>query len=361
MKNKVAILMSGGVDSSTAAYILVKNGYDVIGVTLKLWQCGKTDNLQRQICCSPHDIYDAKNVCSQLGIKHYVLDLSKEFEEIVIKYFCLKYKMGYTPNPCIICNEKIKFGIAFEKLKELTGIEFLATGHYARVVKTRQKFYIAKAKDEYKDQSYFLCTVPNNVLPHIMFPLGNLTKKDVREIAASAGLKVAHKKESFDICFIADRDYKNFLRTKGIEVFRKGKILNIHTNKFLGYHNGYMCYTIGQREGLGLKNLTTRMYVVKTDPETNIVYVGEEKDLYSSELLITNPIFYESKYNLLKKRKVYVKIRYKTPPVKCNLSLSDGNLIKVMFETPQRAVTRGQYAAIYDLVGRILLSGEICG
>lgn len=357
MKPKVAVLMSGGVDSSTAAYLLVKRGYEVVGVTLKLWDCGKLTETQRQLCCSPQDIYDVKNICSQLGIKHYVLDLSKEFETAVVENFCKKYTAGYTPNPCVICNQKIKFGIAFDKIRNMMDIKFLATGHYARVTKYNGKFYIKKAKDESKDQSYFLCTVPKEVIPYLIFPLGELTKQDVRKIAYDVGLKVAHKRESFDICFIPDRDYKNFLKIKGYEVFKKGKILEVHTGKFLGYHKGYMCYTIGQRDGLGLKNLSSRMYVVKIEPETNTIYVGTEDDLYRCEFIIINPVFYATPQNLVKK-KLYVKVRYKSQLTASKIEILDKE-VKVNLLQPQKAVTKGQYAAVYDTAGRIVLGGEI--
>lgn len=358
MKNKVAVLMSGGVDSSTAALLLLQKGYEVVGITLKLWE-SKFLETQKQFSCLLQDICDVKNICSQLGIEHYVLDLTKDFEKIVIENFCKKYIAGYTPNPCILCNEKIKFGIAFQKLRTLMNINLLSTGHYARVVEQNGKFYIKKAKDDSKDQSYFLCTIPKEVLPHLIFPLGDLTKQEVRKIASDAGLKVAHKKESFDICFIPDKDYKSFLKSKGYDIFKKGKILDLHTKKFLGYHKGYVCYTIGQREGLGLKNLNSRMYVIKTDPKTNTVYVGTEQDLYCSEFTITNVVIYETP-EMLKRKKLYVKVRYKAEFSECSVELlNDKKTIKILLEKPQKAVTKGQYAAVYDIYGRIVLGGEI--
>jgi tRNA-specific 2-thiouridylase len=358
MKRKVAVLISGGVDSSTTAYLLLQQGYKLVGVTLKLWHCEDLVDTQRQLCCSPKDIYDAKTICSQLGIQHYVLDFSEEFNKHIVENFCKKYISGFTPNPCIWCNEKIKFGFVYKKLKDLFDIDFIATGHYAKIVVLENKYFIAKAKDEIKDQSYFLCSIPKNVLPHILFPLGNLTKDEVRKIANTANLKVANKKESFDICFIPDGDYGKFIISKGYNIEQKGKILDCYTKKFLGYHKGYIFYTIGQRKNLGIKGAKSRLYVVKIEPQTNNIFVGLEKDLYSKELVIYNPVLYEdlTKINTLE---LFCKIRYKSSPVKCKIYEVEKNKFKIIFDQPVKAVTKGQYAVIYDKYGRILLGGEI--
>mgnify|MGYP000078091711 CR=1 FL=1 len=358
MKKKVAVLMSGGVDSSVAAYLLLEKGYSVIGVTLKLWECNNLLESQKQLCCSPKDIYDAKTVCSQLGIKHYVLNFSNEFNKHIINNFCEKYLCGFTPNPCIWCNEKIKFGVVFDKLKTLFNIDFIATGHYAKIVFYKGKYFVSKAKDETKDQSYFLCSIPKNILPNVLFPLGDYTKQEVRKIANYIRLKVASKKESFDICFIPDGDYAKFIISKGYNV-NKGKILDYHTKKFLGYHKGYIFYTIGQRRKLGLKGSLSRMYVVKIEPQTNTVYVGTEKDLYSKELYISNPVLYEDNLTKINKLRIFCKIRYKSVPVKCKVNKIDDSKLKIMFDQPVKAVTKGQYAVVYDDIGRILISGEI--
>jgi tRNA-specific 2-thiouridylase len=357
-KKKVAMLISGGVDSSVATYLLLQKGYKVIGVTLKLWSCDSLTDIQKQLCCSPKDIYDAKTVCAQLGVQHYVLDFSKEFNDYIVENFCKKYISGFTPNPCVWCNNKIKFGIVFDKLKNLFNIDFLATGHYAKIVVSDGKYFISKAKDENKDQSYFLCNIPKEVLPYILFPLGDLTKEEVRKIAAISDLKVANKKESFDICFIPDGNYGKFIISKGISIQQNGKIVDYHTKKFLGYHKGYFYYTIGQRKNLGIKSAKSRMYVVKIEPQTNTVYVSTEKDLYSIELLIQNPILYEdlTKLNFLE---LFCKIRYRFLPVRCKIEKVDKDKIKLLFEQKVKAVTKGQYAVVYDKGGRIVLSGEI--
>lgn len=352
---KVAVLMSGGVDSSVAAYILSKK-FDVFGVTLKLWECNLLNEYSKQLCCSPQEIYDAKNVCVQIGIKHYVIDLSKEFNELIVKKFCEKYISGFTPNPCVWCNEKIKFGVLFERLKELMEIDYIASGHYAKVVNKNDNFYIAKARDESKDQSYFLSRVSPKVLPYVIFPLGEYLKSEVRNIAKQLNLKVADKKESFDLCFVSDNNYRNFIKQKNLQPYR-GKIIEYSTGKFLGYHQGYFNYTIGQRKGLGLKNLKSRYYVVDIDAKNNIVYVGPEKNLYSKTLIAGDCVFYEKLENM-KNKALYAKIRYKSELSECELE-NIGDVIKITFKIPQRAITKGQYVVVYDEEYKVLLSAEI--
>ncbi|MCX7910210.1 MAG: tRNA 2-thiouridine(34) synthase MnmA [Endomicrobia bacterium] len=353
---KVAVLMSGGVDSSVAAYILSKN-FDIVGITLKLWDCGQKDiDSSKQLCCSSKDIYDAKAVCVDLGIKHYVIDFSDQFKKYIIDKFCDKYLNGFTPNPCVWCNEIIKFGVLFEKLKMELGVDYIASGHYARIVRSNDMFYIAKAKDESKDQSYFLSRVNPKILPYIIFPLGDLLKSEVRKIAKEINLKVAEKKESFDLCFVLD-NYRSIIRTKNCTL-QRGKILDYKTKKFLGYHNGYFNYTIGQRKGLMLRGVGMRYYVVDIDSKNNIVYVGSEDILYKNSLVAENCVFYEN-IEELKNKNLYGKIRYKSNLAKCFLEKIEDDKVVVVFEEPQRAITKGQYLVIYDIYGRVLLNGEI--
>ncbi|MCS7227417.1 MAG: tRNA 2-thiouridine(34) synthase MnmA [Endomicrobia bacterium] len=356
---KVAVLMSGGVDSSTAAYILSREGYEVIGVTLKLWNCGTLTELTRQLCCSPQDIYDAKNVSAKIGIQHYILDFSKEFEEYIIRQFCKKYIEGFTPNPCIWCNSKIKFYLAFQKLKKFLNIDYIASGHYAKIVKKNSSYFIVKGKDDVKEQSYFLCNILPEMLKYIILPLGELTKNEVKQIALQAGLEnVVYKKESFDLCFVPEGDYRKFLESQGYKIFSKGKIIDLETGDFLGYHRGYVNYTIGQRIGVGIKNLPSRKYVVKIVPESNTLYVGDEKKLYRDSLVMSNCVFYE-KISRLHLKKLYAKIRYKSSFSRCSIIKVYKDKVKIKFEEPQRAVTPGQYAVVYDEDNRIVISGEI--
>lgn len=358
MKKKVAVLMSGGVDSSTVAYILFKQGYEVFGITLKLWDCNSFTVYNRQLCCSPRDIYDAKNICVKIGIPHYVLDFSAEFKKNIIEEFAKKYISGLTPNPCIWCNSKIKFGLSYYKLKKILNIDFIATGHYAKVVYKNGKYFIAKGKDDAKDQSYFLCSIPSNVLKYTLLPLGEFTKEEVKKIALEVGFEnIVQKRESFDLCFIPEGDYRKFLQSQGYNVFNKGKIIDIKTRRFLGYHKGYVNYTVGQKRGLGIKNLSSRKYVVKIDPKNNIIYVGEEKDLYSNALIIRDCFIYDNIKNL-KTKMLYAKIRYKSKPEQCSIVKREDN-IEIIFRHPQRAVTPGQYAVVYDEENKIILSGEI--
>ncbi|MCX7956305.1 MAG: tRNA 2-thiouridine(34) synthase MnmA [Endomicrobia bacterium] len=353
-KAKVAVLMSGGVDSSVAAYLLSKN-YEVVGITLKLWECNSLKETHKQLCCSPKDIYDAKNVCSFLGINHFVINLSYEFEKYIIESFCEKYSKGFTPNPCIICNEIIKFGFLFNKVRDNLEIDFISSGHYAKVVKQNNRYYIAKAKDANKDQSYFLSRTPKDIMPYLIFPLGDFTKVEVRNIAKDIGIKVADKKESFDLCFVLNGDYRKFLLEKGINVYTKGKLVEYTTGKFLGYHKGYINYTIGQRSGLGLNK---KYYVVDLDAVRNILYVDTEKFLYKNTLFAENCIFYENMDKAFN-TKLYAKIRYKSELEECIIEKVGDNSIKVIFNRPQKAITKGQYVVIYDEDGKIVISGEI--
>ncbi len=358
MKPKIVVLMSGGVDSSVAAYLLASEGYEVVGVTLKLWECDSLTETQRQLCCSPRDVYDAKTVALKLGIKHYVLDFSSEFENFVIKEFCDKYISGVTPNPCVICNSKIKFGIVAEKISSIFATPFIATGHYAKIVNNNNDLYIAMAEDKNKDQSYFLSQVSKEMLKYIKLPLGTITKPEVRSIAEKLQLKVANKKESYEICFIPEGNYSNFLISRGYCVNKRGKIVDVHTGKFLGYHKGYACYTIGQRSGLGLKNLGEKKYVVKIDPKENVVYVGNETDIYFSGLVAKNCVVYDKKIFSLKDVPLFAKIRYKTEPALCKIKM-EGDMMEVKFSQPQRAVTPGQYVVVYNKENYVVCSGEI--
>ncbi|MEE9500326.1 MAG: tRNA 2-thiouridine(34) synthase MnmA, partial [Candidatus Omnitrophota bacterium] len=275
MRKKILVAMSGGVDSSVASLLLKRNNFDVTGVTMCFAIEGKTTDTRKPRCCGPRAIEDAKRVCYKLDIPHYVMDFSKDLRKHVINKFISEYAKGRTPNPCIECNRYLKFEILLGKARRL-GFDFLATGHYAKIEKQGRNFLLKRAKDKRKDQAYFLYPIKKDRLKSIMFPLADLTKKEVREIANDAELPVAHKPESQDICFISEKNYHMFLLER-IERTHPGRIIDRKGN-FLGKHKGLSFYTVGQRKGLGISSKRP-LYVVSTNAGKNEIVVGEEKDL----------------------------------------------------------------------------------
>ena len=273
MKKCVVVAMSGGVDSSVAAALLKKQGYEVIGLTM-CFNLAET-NGKKPSCCGLDGIEDARRVCHKLGIRHYVLNLDKDFSRDVIQDFCQEYFSGRTPNPCVRCNQFIKFGILLKKAINL-GAQFLATGHYARVVKSSQGYLLKKAKDLKKDQSYFLYRLDQNQLKHIIFPLGNITKPRVRSIAVKLGLNVAGKQDSQEICFLPDGDYRNLIKAKGANRIKPGDLVDKDGN-ILGRHSGIPFYTIGQRQGLGIAR-GYPVYVTQINARDNRITLGSRED-----------------------------------------------------------------------------------
>lgn len=332
---KVCVAMSGGVDSSTAAFLLKESGYDVFGVFMKLW-----DSVDKERgCCSLSDSLDALRVAEKLKIPFYVLNLKDDFKREVIDYFIEDYKKGRTPNPCIKCNSKIKFAKLLEKAKAL-GAEFIATGHYARVVAVEDKRYIYKGLDVNKDQSYFLFDITKDVLGNILFPIGELKKEEVRAIADKAALITAKKRESQEVCFI-EKTYQDFLRENGVES-REGDIVDIRGKK-IGRHKGYFFYTIGQRSGLNVAK-GYPIYVIKVIPEKNLIVADKEEYLYSNTLKASEINLFEE----IDEKKLYtVKIRYRHSGEKAKV-VKEGDRLKIEFLKPQRAITPGQAAVIYD-------------
>lgn len=329
-KEKVLLGMSGGVDSSVCAYVLSKAGYDVIGVTLKLHQVA----INR----------DALKVAEKIGIPYHILDMEKEFKKYVIDYFIKSYESGKTPNPCTICNRFVKFEGLIQKAKDLQ-IEYIATGHYANIEKQGDRYILKKAKDLTKDQSYFLYNLTQEQLSKTIFPLGQLTKKEVRDIAKKIGLEVASKPDSQEICFIQDNDYKTFLEKNSNNKSVSGEFISID-GEVLGIHSGISNHTIGQRRGLGIVT-GSPMFVIDIIKETNQIVLGPEKDLYSKELFATN-LNWISIENLNQEMEANVKIRYRAKESKAKLlPLENGN-VKLLFETPQRAITKGQSVVFYD-------------
>lgn len=339
---KILLGMSGGVDSSVSALLLKKDGYEVIGTTLELF-AGSS-------CCNTNTYIDAKNVCNSIGIPHFTFDYKKEFKDYVISDFINCYSECKTPNPCIECNKYLKFGIMYEKAKEL-GCDYIATGHYAKTEYSEKygRWVLKKSNAGKKDQSYVLWNIPKNLLEHIVFPLGDFENKEqIREIARGENLKVANKPDSEDICFIPDGDYKKFLENNSDIKPKKGNIVNSE-GKVLGKHDGLYRYTIGQRRGLGISNPVS-LFVLGFNKERNEVIVGEEKELYKKELIVNdvNLLLVDEINEWLE---VEVKTRYSSQAAKAKIIQEDSK-IRVVFDEPQRAITPGQSAVfyIYDIV-----------
>lgn len=346
MENKrVMIGMSGGVDSSVAALLLKNEGYEVIGATLELF-AGSS-------CCNIDTYIDAKNVCNQLGIPHFTFNYKDEFRKHVIDDFISCYANCKTPNPCIECNKYMKFGFMYEKAKEL-GCNYIATGHYAKTEYSEKygRWVLKKSKSLKKDQSYVLWNIPKELIEHVLFPLADYEEKEeIRKIARDNNLKVANKPDSEDICFVPDGNYKKFLENNSDIKPREGNIVNTE-GKILGKHTGLYNYTIGQRKGLGISN-PVPLFVVGFNSDKNEVIVGEEKDLYKSEIEVNeiNLILIDEIKDWIN---VEVKTRYSSKVAKAKIKQED-NKIKVKFEEPQRAVTPGQSAVFY--VDDIVLGG----
>jgi tRNA-specific 2-thiouridylase len=350
MKEEVMVAMSGGVDSSVAALLLLEQGYRVSGVTLRLFD--KTAS-ETRVCRFQQDVKDAENVASRLGIRYEVLDLSEDFRREVVSRFVGGYEAGRTPNPCIDCNRYIKFG----KLAEFAarkGAGCLATGHYARVEYDagRGRWLLKKAKDVTKDQTYVLYSLSQEVLSHTLFPLGSLCKSEVRELALKNGLVNSHKPDSEDICFIPDGDYAGFLENQiGISP-RPGNFID-QNGHVLGAHRGLIHYTVGQRKGLGLSFAAPR-YVLGKNAEDNTVVLGENKDLFRDSLTVSG-VNWIAMERLEKPMKASVKIRYSQTEAGATVSPLENGRISVRFDRPQRAVTPGQAAVFYK--GDLVLGG----
>ena len=339
MENKKVLLgMSGGVDSSVSALLLKERGYEVIGTTLELF-AGSS-------CCNIDTYLDAKNVCSQLGIPHFTFDYKKEFREKVIDDFIECYSNCKTPNPCIECNKYMKFGVMYEKAKEL-GCNYIATGHYAKTEYSEKykRWVLKKSKAGRKDQSYVLWNIPKDLIEHVIFPLSDFeAKEEIRKIARDNNLKVANKPDSEDICFVPDGNYKRFLEENSDIKPKIGDIVNLN-GKVLGKHKGLYHYTIGQRRGLGISNKTP-LFVLGFNKDKSQVIVGEEKDLYKKEIEVKdiNLLLFDK---IEGKLEVNVKTRYSAKEAKATIYQENNDIIKVIFDEPQRAITPGQSAVFY--------------
>jgi tRNA-uridine 2-sulfurtransferase len=359
-KFKVAVGMSGGVDSSVAAALLQKQGYDVIGVFIQFWSENVKGSVRDNVCCSFESKKDAQKVCRKLGIPFYTMNMKTNFKKFIVDDFICGYDEGKTPNPCVRCNTYIKFGEFIKKAKAL-GCDYVATGHYSRNTYhvSRNIYELEKAKDKDKDQSYFLHQLSQDQLKHVLFPVGKYTKPEVRKLAKKFDLPTKSKVESQEICFIPDGNLEKFLQRH--LKYDKGEIKDIYTSEVLGQHKGLPVYTIGQRKGIGLPG--GPWFVAKKDVKDNVLWITkDEKDLLTKDFAIKN-VNWVSEQDLTFPIRLKCKIRYRTKSVfatvKKDPKNSSMNKYLVQFSKPQRAVTKGQYAVFYK--GKNCLGGgEIC-
>lgn len=336
-ERKIAVAISGGIDSAVAAYLLKKQGWKVQGITL--WLFGGEERIKR-----------AEEVCKQIGISHRVIDLRQSFKEIVIGDFCSQYQQGRTPNPCILCNQNIKFGsLVFKEIEERFRISLLASGHYARIEKEKGGYLLKTGRDKRKDQSYFLYALSQEQLSRLFFPLGELTKEEVKRIAKGIGLRV-DASESQQVCFLEGRDYREFLKGR-IKEASKGLIVD-KKERVIGEHQGIAFYTIGQRKRLGA--FGRPVFVIDIDAQRNLIKVGERKDLYRTEL-IAEQVNWISQRELSFSLKAKARIRYQQELSSVSLFPLEENKVRVKFEQPQFAITPGQAIVFYD--GDIVLGG----
>jgi tRNA-specific 2-thiouridylase len=351
-KERVVLGMSGGVDSSAAAALLLEQGYDVVGITLKLWP---QDCLSRaeDKCCGPQAVSDARSVAHRLGIPYYLVDEAADFQRQVIQYFADEYRAGRTPNPCVLCNEKLKFGSLLERARQL-GANRVATGHYARTQRdpATGRTLLLRGRDARKDQSYFLFSLRQDQLAHVLFPLGDLTKSETRDVARDSQLKTAEKEESMEICFVPDKDYGRFLEQSRLVTRHTGDIVDVHGRK-LGTHDGIEFYTIGQRKGLGISS-PAPLYVIELDPAGNRVVVGDASQLECGEFRVErcNWIPFEGPPASLE---VTARIRYNHPGTPATVVPLDQGAARVRLHQAQRAVTPGQACVFYQ--GDVVVGG----
>ncbi len=357
--------MSGGVDSSATAALLLEQGYDVVGITLKLWPQDCVNRAEDK-CCGPQAVTDARAVCHKLDIPYYLIDEAAEFQKHVIQYFADEYKAGRTPNPCVMCNQNLKFGRLIDRADQL-GAQYIATGHFARIefrphpasghplpsdgrgAGGEGRYLLKRGRDLKKDQSYFLFSLRQHQLARALFPLGEKTKSDTREVARHCNLKTADKEESMEICFVPDNNYGGFLQQAKLAQKHRGEIVDARS-RVLGHHDGIEFYTIGQRKGLGISS-PKPLYVIELDAENNRVVVGDDSALDRDEFTVSNCnwIPFDDPPAQIE---VMAKIRYNHPGTPATVTPTGNGSAKVKLHMPQRAITPGQAAVFYqeDLV-----------
>lgn len=345
---KVLVAMSGGIDSTVTAIMLHEQGYEVIGITMKTWDYANSGGSKKETgCCSLDSINDAREIAVNRGFHHFIVDIREEFGDYVINDFVAEYLAGRTPNPCVLCNTHIKWESLLRRADAMD-CEFIATGHYAKVHKLNQRYYVSKGLDHNKDQSYVLWGVSQACLSRTMFPVGGFHKPAIKQMARDMGLvELANKQESYEICFVPDNDYRGFLkrRVDGLEEKVKGGLFVDKNGTILGKHHGYPFYTIGQRKGLGIA-FGEPMYVTDIDPNTNTVTLGKEEELQKNGIWVDglNMMKYE---RIDEPKKAHTKIRYKHDGEYSQINMV-GDRMKVIFDSYVHAVAPGQSAVFYE-------------